>query len=503
MGGACPPAVLHRQAGAIVAAALRAARERRGGRSLKARCLAPEVRAKRPTFALCCETLRFRALLEELLGAAGVAPRARGRGRGRAGEGSGGGGGWGGVTLVAGYDLVLGRWDGSGARLPKQKAVAERAAELREALRERLRAKGATEPRELLAEPRGPGGTRRAGPGRKGRGKRGGAEAGAGGGRSCGSGSGRGSGSGSDDEGAAALPRWVRVNPLRGATSGAVAERLREELGVPVRAHPLVPEVLELPPGTDVHRHPLVRGGALVQQGLASCLPAAVLAPEPGWTVVDACAAPGNKTTHAAARVGASGAVVAFDASAERLELLRENCQRCGAAPGIVEVRHADFLKCDPAADPKLRRARAVLLDPSCSGSGTHRQISGDRMVFSDSRPAAAAAAQRDAAADRVEALARFQEAALRHALSFPSAERVVYSTCSVHARENELVVAAVLAHAERLGWRLGEALPSWPRRGKSVFEGGQRTLRVDAAADRTDGFFVALFVREGRAQVS
>ena len=79
----------------------------------------------------------------------------------------------------------------------------------------------------------------------------------------------------------------------------------------------------------------------------------------------------------------------------------------------------------------------------------------------------------------------------------------VVYSTCSVHARENELVVAAVLAHAGRLGWRRGGALPSWPRRGKSVFEGGERTLRVDAAADRTDGFFVALFVREGRAQVS
>ena len=486
-GGACPAAVLHRQAGAIVDAALRSARERRGGRSLKARCLAPGVRAKRPTFALCCETLRFRALLEEVLAEAGVPPRA-----GRAGKRAGAGAGrsWAGATLVACYDLLLGRWDGEGARLPEQKAVAGRAAGLRAGLQARLEARGAQDPRDLL-----PSGDSKPPPARAGGGRRGEAEAASPG------------ASGSEEEEEedccggrpeAALPRWVRVNPLRGGTPEEVAARLRAELGVPVRAHPLVPEVLELPPGTDVHRHPLVRGGALVQQGLASCLPAAVLDPEPGWTVVDACAAPGNKTTHAAARVGAAGAVVAFDASAERLRLLQENCERCGAAPGIVEARHGDFLRCDPAADPKLRRARAVLLDPSCSGSGTRRQISGDQMVFSEGQPADAAE-RRNAASDRVEALARFQEAALRHALSFPAAQRVVYSTCSVHARENELVVAAVLAHAERLGWRLAEALPAWPRRGKPVFDGGEKTLRVDPAADRTDGFFVALFVRSAR----
>ena len=35
-------------------------------------------------------------------------------------------------------------------------------------------------------------------------------------------------------------------------------------------------------------------------QSKASCLPAHALAPEPGWHVVDCCAAPGNKTTHVA-----------------------------------------------------------------------------------------------------------------------------------------------------------------------------------------------------------
>ena len=55
----------------------------------------------------------------------------------------------------------------------------------------------------------------------------------------------------------------------------------------------------------------------------------------------------------------------------------------------------------------------------------------------------------------RVEGLAKFQEAALRHALRFPGLARLVYSTCSVHRRENEDVVAAVLEHAQGLGFQL------------------------------------------------
>ncbi|KDD72663.1 hypothetical protein H632_c3055p0, partial [Helicosporidium sp. ATCC 50920] len=101
-------------------------------------------------------------------------------------------------------------------------------------------------------------------------------------------------------------------------------------------------------------------------------------------------------------------------------------------------------------------------------------------------------------AAARVETLARFQEAALRHALRFPRARRVCYSTCSVHRRENEDVVAAVLPEAARDGWRLEPALPRWERRGLSdAFPEAEKLLRTDPALDGTDGFFVALFVRE------
>ncbi|PNH00809.1 putative methyltransferase NSUN5, partial [Tetrabaena socialis] len=107
-------------------------------------------------------------------------------------------------------------------------------------------------------------------------------------------------------------PRWVRVNTLRAGVEDVVRQ-LEEHLSKTTKASsgnggggrvlrdPLLPDLLALPPGTDLHAHPLVAGGCCVLQSKASCMPAHALRPDPGWTVVDCCAAPGNKTTHLAA----------------------------------------------------------------------------------------------------------------------------------------------------------------------------------------------------------
>jgi len=77
-------------------------------------------------------------------------------------------------------------------------------------------------------------------------------------------------------------------------------------------------------------------------------MPAHALAPARGWTVLDACAAPGNKTTHVAAGVGAKGRVLAYDKDPRRLGRLVGNAARAGAG-GIVEAECADFLGLDPS----------------------------------------------------------------------------------------------------------------------------------------------------------
>lgn len=71
------------------------------------------------------------------------------------------------------------------------------------------------------------------------------------------------------------------------------------------------------------------------------------------------------------------------------------------------------------------------------------------------------------------------QSKALRHALTLPKLERLVYSTCSIHDVENELVVKAVLEEAQELGFELVDPFPSWHRRGLPLLLGHQHLVRV------------------------
>lgn len=173
----------------------------------------------------------------------------------------------------------------------------------------------------------------------------------------------------------------------------------------------------------------------------------------------------------------------------------------------------------------------AVLLDPSCSGSGTAATRL-DHLLPSQAPPVVtptdgakstaidnenggsvkAAETEERGGCDvggeattvpetekkRVQGLVSFQTRALEHALSFPAAVRVVYSTCSVYLEENESVIDAVLPAAEAAGFSLMHALPQWHRRGVAgSYPWAEKVVRVHPTLDGMDGFFVAVFERQ------
>lgn len=170
-----------------------------------------------------------------------------------------------------------------------------------------------------------------------------------------------------------------------------------------------------------------------------------------------------------------------------------------------------DFLKLDPHSNQCVD-IQAILLDPSCSGSGTANTRMDYLLQQTGKKPEDTTdlADTGDNCSDfpcptrsetpRVNSLAAFQTRALQHALSFPNVQRVVYSTCSVFTEENENVVAAALPHAEVAGLSLVHALPFWHRRGlTTLFPWGEKVVRVHPELDGGDGFFVAVFDRHSR----
>ncbi|KAJ2995071.1 putative 28S rRNA (cytosine-C(5))-methyltransferase [Globomyces sp. JEL0801] len=111
-----------------------------------------------------------------------------------------------------------------------------------------------------------------------------------------------------------------------------------------------------------------------------------------------------------------------------------------------------------------------MLLDPSCSGSGIVGRM--DHLV-QDIVPEESNA---ESAEDRVKSLAEFQKEILLHAFKFPKVKRIVYSTCSKHNEENELVVKHVLE--ENKAFRLVQgSFPTWDRRGVPIIKGAERSV--------------------------
>uniref|UniRef100_A0A1J3IVJ1 Putative 28S rRNA (Cytosine-C(5))-methyltransferase n=1 Tax=Noccaea caerulescens TaxID=107243 RepID=A0A1J3IVJ1_NOCCA len=281
------------------------------------------------------------------------------------------------------------------------------------------------------------------------------------------------------------IPRYARVNTLKIDVDSAVKEL--EKL-YKVQKDETVPDLLVMPPRSDLHAHPLVMNGRIFLQGKASSMVAAALQPEAGWEVLDACSAPGNKTVHLAALMKGQGKIIACEVNQERLKRLEQTVKLSGATN--IKVVHGDFLDLNPQ-DPSFAKVRAILLDPSCSGSGTITNRL-DHLLPSHS------ADNTTYDAMRLHKLAVFQKKALAHALSFPHVERVVYSTCSIHQIENEDVVSSVLPLASSLGFELATPFPQWQRRGLPVFEGSEHLLRMDPVEDK-EGFFIALFTKTNK----
>ncbi|KAI0997783.1 hypothetical protein K3495_g10407 [Podosphaera aphanis] len=369
-------------------------------------------------------------------------------------------------------------------------------------------------------------------------------------------------------------PRWVRVNTLKTTleeqleTTFSGYERSSNIKDVRQRGHKRlfidthIPNLIALSPNSEISKSAAYLSGAIIFQDKASCFPAYLLDPYPSdGDFIDTCSAPGNKTTHLAAILtsrlnkfnSCPPSIHAFEKNKSRAETLKKMVELAGSDPWTKIHPNQDFLMTDPNS-LLYKNVGALLLDPSCSGSGivgrderpvlhlpTLKQKSPSGHPKNKKKNANPPVSSRESKKrkreepegnevsvcsdsegeqktlnpeelkDRLTALSKFQLELLLHAFKFPAARKITYSTCSIHAEENELVIRKALEHpyAKEKGWRIlkrdeqPQGMSNWPVRGSQDTCGVPEDLAMSCIRTNkgdehgTMGFFVAALVRD------
>ncbi|MFP4674347.1 MAG: RsmB/NOP family class I SAM-dependent RNA methyltransferase [Opitutales bacterium] len=177
-----------------------------------------------------------------------------------------------------------------------------------------------------------------------------------------------------------------------------------------------------------------------------------LLAPKAGELVLDLCAAPGGKAFDLANQMDRKGALIAVDLPGSRIERLRENLKPLETRDFNCHIVPADVLtlaSTELAARQLPETSDAVMLDAPCSNTGVIQRHPDIKWRLQP---------------DDIENRARLQKELLASAarLVRPGG-RLVYSTCSIEARENRAVVEAFLASREGETFSLTELIESLP----------------------------------------
>jgi len=233
-----------------------------------------------------------------------------------------------------------------------------------------------------------------------------------------------------------------------------------ESAGIDVQPHPFhcLETFLSLPRGVAVPTVPGYKEGWFTVQDPATSVSVELLDPQPGESVLDACAAPGGKTAMMAGLMEGRGELTAMDVHDDRLDTLQETLKRTGW--DFVKILKGDAVRGFPAIEKQFD---AILLDVPCMNTGVLRRRVDARWRFTR---------------ERIETLKKTQWQILT-AMSkhVKPGGRIVYSTCSLEVEENEGLVSR------------------WARNQKDFRL--VKAKRLFPPKSGTDGAYAALLIRE------
>ena len=267
-------------------------------------------------------------------------------------------------------------------------------------------------------------------------------------------------------------PLTLRTNALKISREDLI-RKLGEKGFMPVPAS-FSEEGIVLRNAPPVSELPFFKEGLYVIQDEASQLVTDLLRPGPGERVLDACAAPGGKTTHIAQRMKNEGEIYALDLTREKLAFIEEAYQRLGIT--IVKTVRGDATK--PLSIPGGLKFDRVLADVPCSGFGTLRKNPDLKWRRGEGD---------------IDRMSQLQSSILANISdSVKDGGVLVYSTCTIFREENENVIDQFLKeHPAFRKDSIDEVLPGKYRR--FVRDGYLKTFPPE---EEMDGFFAARLVK-------
>jgi 16S rRNA (cytosine967-C5)-methyltransferase len=265
----------------------------------------------------------------------------------------------------------------------------------------------------------------------------------------------------------------ARVNVTRISVEECLT--LLEEEGFAVEPSPIIPEAVKCLRGNLASSTPF-KYGMLTIQDESSMLAAYALGAEKEESILDACAAPGGKSTHIAEKLDNSGRVISLDLHEHKVKLIKDNATRLGLEN--IEAKSLDSRTVQEHFEAES--FDRILLDAPCSGLGVMRRKPDMKYTKKE------------------EDLTRLQgiQLALLEAVA-PLVKKggtLVYSTCTIDREENQETVKLFLQkQADYIGNpSFSERMPEAVRPLIKEFE-----LQILPQDFGSDGFYIACLKRK------
>ncbi|MCF6410515.1 16S rRNA (cytosine(967)-C(5))-methyltransferase RsmB [Pseudalkalibacillus salsuginis] len=269
----------------------------------------------------------------------------------------------------------------------------------------------------------------------------------------------------------------ARVNRLKLSIKDAI-ERLKDES---VNAEPskLVPEGIRIISG-NLPESDVYKSGALTIQDESSMLVGYALDPQPDERILDACAAPGGKTTHLAERMDNQGEITAIDLHEHKVKLIEQQVERLG-------LTNIETIAMDTRKAAKLFKEESfdrVLLDAPCTGFGVIRRKPDIKW------------GKKPEDIERIQIVQEELLEAVSRVLKIGGL--LVYSTCTIESEENNIQVQRFLDRHPEFEW--DEALSlRMPATVKPYISETKDELQILPQYFNSDGFYIACLRKTSR----